>query len=332
MRQGGDKRVVSGMRPTGALHLGHYFGVLQNWIQFQENYTCYYFIADWHALTSEYGDPHKIKPFVFELIKDWIAAGLDPEKCVLFQQSQIKEHAELNLLLSMITPLGWLERNPTYKEIKQELINKDLNTHGFLGYPVLQAADILIYRPDYVPVGHDQLPHLELTREIARRFNYFYNDFFPEPQAKLTESAKLPGLDGRKMSKSYENCIYLGEDMESVRPKIMSMLTDTNRMRKSDPGDPDICNLFPYHRLVTPESIQVEIRENCTQAQKGCVDCKKILLSHLEEFLAPLQERRRELDNQPEKITQILHGGNEQARQEAVQTMDLVRERLNFNF
>jgi len=324
--------VVSGMRPTGPLHLGHYFGVLQNWVDFQENYTCYYFVADWHALTSEYAEPRKIKPFVAELVKDWIASGLDPEKCVLFQQSLIKEHAELNLLLSMITPLGWLERNPTYKEIRQELINKDLNTHGFLGYPVLQAADILIYRPDFVPVGHDQLPHLELTREIARRFNHLYGEFLPEPQAKLTESAKLPGLDGRKMSKSYGNCIYLGEEMETIRPKVMSMLTDTSRMRKADPGDPEVCNLYPYHRLMTPGENCLEIRENCTQARWGCVDCKKLLLTHLEEFLAPIQERRRQMDNNPEMLDEILRTGNSQAREEAARTMELIRERLGFDF
>ncbi len=320
------------MRPTGPLHLGHYFGVLQNWVEFQENYTCYYFVADWHALTSEYAEPRKIKPFVAELVKDWIASGLDPEKCVLFQQSLIKEHAELNLLLSMITPMGWLERNPTYKEIRQELINKDLNTHGFLGYPVLQAADILIYRPDFVPVGHDQLPHLELTREIARRFNHLYGDFLPEPMAKLTESAKLPGLDGRKMSKSYGNCIYLGEEMETIRPKVMSMLTDTNRMRKADPGDPEVCNLYPYHRLMTPGETCREIQENCTQAKWGCVDCKKLLLTHLEEFLAPIQDRRRQMDNSPAMLDEILRTGNSQARQEAARTMELIRERLGFDF
>lgn len=332
MIQGDEKRVVSGMRPTGPLHLGHYFGVLNNWVDFQDIYTCYYFVADWHALTSEYTEPHRIKGFVAELVKDWYAAGLDPEKCVIFQQSQVKEHAELNLLLGMITPLGWLERNPTYKEIRQELVSKDLNTFGFLGYPVLQSADILIYRPDFVPVGQDQLPHLELNREIARRFNYLYGDFFPEPQAKLTATAKLPGLDGRKMSKSYGNCIYMGEDMESVRPKVMSMLTDTSRMRRSDPGDPEVCNLYPYHDLMTPVDQKEEIRANCTGAKWGCVDCKKILLTCLGDFLNPLQERRRELDNRPEMVSEILDAGNKRARLEASKTMDLVREKLNFNF
>ncbi|WP_045210838.1 tryptophan--tRNA ligase [Desulfonatronovibrio magnus] len=327
-----ETRVVSGMRPTGPLHLGHFFGVLRNWVDFQKDYSCYYFVADWHALTSEYAEPHKIKSFVGELVKDWYAAGLDPEKCVIFQQSQIKDHAELNLLLSMITPLGWLERNPTYKEVKQELVSKDLNTFGFLGYPVLQTADILLYRPQFVPVGHDQLPHLELSREIARRFNYLYGDFFPEPQAKLTETSKLPGLDGRKMSKSYGNCLYMGEEMDSVRPKVMSMLTDTNRMRKSDPGNPDICNMYPYHQLMTPKEKRDEIRENCTQAKWGCVDCKKLLLIHLEEFLGPLQQRRRELHDRPDLIQDILAAGNQRAAEEAGKTMDLVRRKLNFDF
>ena len=331
MKQSGEKRVVSGMRPTGPLHLGHYFGVLKNWVKFQEEYTCFFFVADWHALTSEYAEPHRIKPFVAELVKDWLASGLDPEKAVIFQQSQIKEHAELNLLLSMITPLGWLERNPTYKEIRQELISKDLNTHGFLGYPVLQAADILIYLPDFVPVGHDQLPHLELTREIARRFNHLYGTLFVEPQAKLTVSAKLPGLDGRKMSKSYGNCIYLGDEPESLRPKVMSMLTDTKRMRRKDPGDPETCNLFPYHLLVTPETDREEISRKCTLAEWGCVDCKELMLGRLEEFLAPLRDRRRQF-GKPEIISEILHTGNKKAVEAATVVMERVREKLGFDF
>ncbi|MFW6179880.1 MAG: tryptophan--tRNA ligase, partial [Desulfohalobiaceae bacterium] len=254
------QRIVSGMRPTGPLHLGHYFGVLQNWIQLQKQHDCLFFVADWHALTSEYSQPQGIRNFVLELTKDWLASGLNPEKSIFFLQSRVKEHAELNLLLSMITPLSWLERNPTYKEIKQELTAKDLNTFGFLGYPVLMSADILMYRASMVPVGEDQLPHLELCREIARRFNYLYGEFFPEPKAMLTESAKLPGLDGRKMSKSYENAIYLGEDQASINKKIKSMLTDTNRMRLKDPGDPKQCNLYPYLCLLNPEADREEIR------------------------------------------------------------------------
>ncbi|WP_456324093.1 tryptophan--tRNA ligase [Desulfonauticus submarinus] len=323
-------KIVSGMRPTGPLHLGHYFGVLRNWINFQNEYECYFFVADWHALTSEYSNPQKIKTFITELIKDWFSVGLNPEKCIIFLQSQIKQHAELHIILSMLTPLGWLERNPTYKEVKQELVTKDLNTYGFLGYPVLMASDILIYRPQYVPVGDDQLPHLELTREIARRFNFLYGNTFPEPQAKLTEASRLPGLDGRKMSKSYGNAILLNEDMNSVQKKIMSMLTDTNRKRKTDPGDPNKCNLYPYHKLLTPKEIREEIKLNCTQAKWGCVDCKKILLTNLEKFLIPIHEKRKQIDKDKSLVEEILNKGNKKAQAEAEKTMLLVRKNLNF--
>ena len=323
-------RIVSGMRPTGPLHLGHYFGVLQNWIQLQQEHNCYFFIADWHALTSEYASPQKIASYVPELLIDWIASGLDPEKSVIFRQSEVLEHAELNLLLGMITPLGWLERNPTYKEIKQELVAKDLNTFGFLGYPVLMSADILMYKASMVPVGQDQLPHLELCREIARRFNYFYGDFFPEPQAQLTESAKLPGLDGRKMSKSYGNAISLGEDITEVRKKIMSMLTDTDRMRLKDPGDPTNCNLFPYLRLLAPGQDFAEIQEGCSQASRGCVECKKLLAGKMEEFLDPIQTKRNELKANPDLVRSILDHGTAKAKEEAVQIMNGIREKLGF--
>jgi tryptophanyl-tRNA synthetase len=319
------------MRPTGALHLGHYFGVLKNWIALQQEHDCYFFVADWHALTSEYGDPRKIKSFIFELVADWIAAGLDPEKSVLFLQSQVKEHAELDLLLSMITPLGWLERNPTYKEIKQELVAKDLNTFGFLGYPVLQSADILMYHATMVPVGHDQLPHLELCREIARRFNHLYGDFFPEPQPQLTESSKLPGLDGRKMSKSYDNAIYLGESQDSIRTKVMSMLTDTARQRLKDPGDPKNCNLFPYLALTDPTGDHQAIVEGCSQATRGCVECKKLLVEALDGFLEPIRAKRRELENDPDAVREILEKGSNHARREARSTMQQVLSSLNLD-
>ncbi len=323
-------RIVSGMRPTGPLHLGHYFGVLQNWVDLSQEYECFYFVADWHALTTEYANPQRIKTFVPELVKDWVAGGLDPAKCVLFQQSKMCSHAELNIIFSMITPLGWLERNPTYKELREQLMEKDLNTFGFLGYPVLQAVDILLYRPAFVPVGQDQLPHLELTREIARRYNHLYGDFFPEPQAKLTPQAKLPGLDGRKMSKSYGNAIYLKESMDEIQPKVMKMLTDENRKRKSDPGDPDICNLFPYHVLMTDDADQAMIREGCTGATWGCVDCKKRLLESMEAFLGPIQQRRAELDRDPEAIWRILEEGDAKARDISEATLARVREMLNF--
>lgn len=249
-------RTVSGMRPTGPLHLGHYFGVLKNWVELQHTEEAYFFVADWHALTSDYADPSNIATNVEEMVKDWVAAGLDPEKCVIFRQSAVKEHAELSLLLSMITPVSWLERNPTYKEQQQQITNKDLGNAGFLCYPVLMAADILMYRPHGVPVGEDQLPHMELTREIARRFNYLYGgNFFPEPQAMLTPAAKCPGLDGRKMSKSYNNGIFLRDTMADIEPKVRGMFTDPARLRKSDPGNPDVCNLFPYHVLLaSPKS------------------------------------------------------------------------------
>lgn len=328
-----NKRIVSGMRPTGPLHLGHYFGVLVNWIKLQEQYECYFFVADWHAMTSEYADPRRIKGFVPGLVLDWVAAGLDPEKCVIFQQSQIKEHAELHLILSMLTPLSWLERNPTFKEMSQELSGqKDLATYGFLGYPVLMASDILMYRPFAVPVGQDQLLHMELTREIARRFNHLNGDFFPEPEALLTPDAKLPGLDGRKMSKSYGNGISLGEPMSEILPKVKTMFTDKNRLRKSDPGDPEVCNLFPYHKLMTGAEKCAEIREGCVKAAFGCVDCKKILLESMERFLAPIHERRAALEKDPERLRALLEDGNARAREKAAASMREIRNLLNFQF
>jgi len=325
-------RILSGMRPTGPLHLGHYFGVLNNWAKLQQEHECFFFVADWHAYTSEYAAPQKIKEYSRELLIDWLASGIDTEDNVLFIQSCVKEHAELNLLLSMITPLGWLERNPTYKEIKQELISKDLNTFGFLGYPILQAADILIYKSSMVPVGEDQLPHLELCREIARRFNYFYGEFFPEPQGQLTESSRLPGLDGRKMSKSYDNAIFLGEDMDSVRQKIMSMLTDTNRQRLKDPGDPAQCNLYPYLSLVDPDADYSEIEQGCKNATTGCMNCKKLLVEKMEAFLEPIRSRKLELKNDPDKVEEILQRGTDKAREFAANTLSEVRKKLNLDY
>lgn len=326
-----NKRILSGMRPTGPLHLGHYFGVIANWVKLQEDYDCFFFVADWHALTSEYADPRKIKGFVPGLVKDWVASGLDPEKCVIFQQSMVKEHAELHLLFSMTTPLGWLERCPTYKEQKTQLAEKQLNTYGFLGYPVLQASDILLYKPCAVPVGKDQLPHLELTREIGRRFNHLNNtELFPEPADMLTEECKLPGLDGRKMSKSYGNSIMLSEPIEDLMPKLRSMKTDENRLRKTDPGEPNICNLYPYHKLMTDASKLPAIKEGCRNATWGCVDCKKVLNDSMEAFLTPFQERRAACTD--ERVAEILEAGNKKAREFAVKTMDEVRGVLNFDF
>ncbi|CAM2059104.1 Tryptophan--tRNA ligase [Desulfovibrionales bacterium] len=325
-------RIVSGMRPTGPLHLGHYFGVLKNWIAHQETHDCFYFVADWHALTTEYANPWNIKNFIPELVKDWISAGLDPERCTIFQQSSVPTHAELHLILSMFTLIGWLERNPTYKDVKQELAVKGLNTYGFLGYPVLQAADILAYRPQAVSVGQDQLPHLELTREIARRFNYLYGNFFPEPEAYLTLVTKCPGLDGRKMSKSYGNAIQLRESMDEIKPKVMAMFTDTNRLRKSDPGDPNICNVFIYHLLMTGEDDIAYIRDGCTHATWGCVDCKKKLLEGLAVFLEPIHARRKALEINPDHFWHILRTGNARALAESTATLIAIRNLMNFNF
>lgn len=238
-------RTVSGMRPTGPLHLGHYFGVLKNWVELQHTEEAYFFVADWHALTSDYADPSKVRRNIHEMVKDWVGAGLNPEKCVIFRQSHVKQHAELSLLLSMVTPVSWLERNPTYKEQQQQISNKDLGNAGFLCYPVLMAADILMYRPHGVPVGEDQLPHMELTREIARRFNNFYGELFPEPQAMLTPAAKCPGLDGRKMSKSYNNGIFLSDSMDDITEKVRGMFTDKARLRRSDPGNPTSATSTP---------------------------------------------------------------------------------------
>ena len=328
---GADQRVVSGMRPTGPLHLGHYFGALKNWVDMQESMQAFFFVADWHALTSEYENTSRVQEYVPELVKDWVASGLDPEKCVIFRQSEIKEHAELHLLLSMITPVSWVERCPTYKEQQQQITDKDLSTYGFLGYPVLMATDIIMYRPKWVPVGLDQVPHLEMAREICRRFNNFYGDFFPEPEARLTPAAKCPGLDGRKMSKSYNNFIALRETIEEITPKVRGMLTDKARLRKTDPGNPDDCNLYPYHELLTDAATCAEIRQGCTTAAFGCVDCKKILLKNLETFLEPLHERRAKLEANPKVVWEILDAGNTRARAFAAETMRLVRERMHMN-
>lgn len=324
----GKPRTVSGMRPTGPLHLGHYFGVLKNWVELQHTEEAYFFVADWHALTSDYADPSKIRRNIHEMVKDWIGAGLNPEKCVIFRQSHVKQHAELSLLLSMITSVSWLERNPTYKEQQQQISNKDLGNAGFLCYPVLMAADILMYRPHGVPVGEDQLPHMELTREIARRFNNFYGELFPEPQAMLTPAAKCPGLDGRKMSKSYNNGIFLSDRMDDITEKVRGMFTDKARLRRADPGNPDVCNLFPYHVLLSSAEEQAQIRQGCTSAQLGCVDCKKIFLKNLDTFLEPLQERRNAVEARPGAVEEILERGNARAREFAEQTMELAREKM----
>lgn len=327
MHQALPLHTISGMRPTGKLHLGHYFGAIKNWISMQQEMESLFFIADWHALTSDFADTTQLKKYIYDLVIDWLASGLDPQQSIIFQQSKIPQHAELNLLLGMITPLSWLERNPTYKEQQQEITTKDLGNFGFLGYPILMAADILLYRPQLVPVGQDQLPHLELTREIARRFNTLYGNIFPEPIAKLTPTAKCPGLDGRKMSKSYGNAIYLSDSTDEVKHKVKKMYTDPARLTKNDPGNPDVCNLFPYHKLLTAPYIQDEIREGCTTATLGCVDCKKILLQSLTQFLDPFHERRIAYEHKT-FIDDLLYEGNQKATIKAENTMNLVRDAI----
>ncbi len=325
------KRVLSGMRPTGKLHLGNYLGALKNWVALQDEYQCFYFVADWHALTTEYENPKSIKEYTLEVAIDWLAAGLDPEKSIIFVQSWVKEHAELHLLFSMFTPVSWLERNPTYKEIRQELKHKDLATYGFLGYPVLQAADILIYKAHFVPVGVDQLPHLELTREIARRFNYLYGKCFPEPQAKLTETPKVPGVDGRKMSKSYDNAIYLADTPEEIWNKLRPMVTDTNRKRKTDPGDPEKCPVYDLHRAFVPGEVRKDIEESCRKASFGCIDCKRVLYKHMMEELGPVIEKRRKLEEERNTVLDILREGSKKAREVALATMEEVRKLTGFD-
>jgi tryptophanyl-tRNA synthetase len=325
------KRILSGMRPTGKLHLGNYYGALYNWVALQKDYECFYFVADWHALTTEYEDAANIRDYIPEMLMDWLAAGLDPEKSTFFVQSALPEHAELYLIFGMFTPVPWLERNPTYKDQVQELSHKDLATYGFLGYPVLQAADILMYKAHGVPVGVDQVPHVEMTREIARRFNHFYQPIFPEPEALLTEMPKLTGTDGRKMSKSYNNCIYLSDTPEVMAQKVRGMVTDTQRPYRKDPGEPDRCLAFPFHRLNLPQEKLDEIMVECRAAKLGCVDCKKMLAEALLANLAPMQDRRHYYENHPEEVKEILLTGNNRARTTARQTMAEVREAIAFN-
>ena len=327
-----NNRTVSGMRPTGPLHIGHYFGALKNWIDMQNDHEAFFFVADWHALTSNYADTSKLPQYVRDMVVDWMSAGLDPEKCAIYRQSDIRETAELHLLLSMITPLGWLERCPTYKEQQQNITDKDLGNYGFLGYPVLMTADIIQHRPHWVPVGQDQQPHLELAREIVRRFNGMYNtQVFPEPEARLTPAAKCPGLDGRKMSKSYGNGIFLQDTLEDLTPKVKTMFTDPARLRKSDPGNPDVCNLFPYHKLLASPEVQAEVREGCTGATMGCVNCKKMFLQNLQTFLEPLHERRAAILAKPGLVEEVLAAGREKAAKSVKETMAMVRAAMHMD-
>jgi len=316
------------MQPSGLLHLGNLMGALDNWRKLQDQYECYYFIADWHALTSNYADTSKLRTFVREMVIDWLAAGLDPEKCVIFQQSLVPDHAVLHVLLSMSTPLPWLERVPTFKEKIEQIADKDMHTYGFLGYPLLQAADILIYKADFVPVGIDQLPHLELTREVCRRFNGFYGEVFPEPQPLMTEYPKLPGTDGRKMSKSYNNTINLSDSPEEITKKVMAMVTDPARVRRQDPGNPDVCPLFSLDKIFAPKEWQGYVDVECRRAGIGCVDDKRELLKHLLAYLKPIQEKRKELSAHPERVIEIIQEGSRKARIVAGRTMEQVKEAM----
>jgi tryptophanyl-tRNA synthetase len=355
-KQAVNRRVLSGMRPTGKLHIGHYVGALQNWTRLQNQYECFFFAADWHALTTDYADTSRVKNNIFEMVFDWLAAGLDPEKATIFIQSHVPQHAELHLLLSMMTPLGWLERVPTYKEQKEQLKEKDLNTYGFLGYPVLMTSDILLYRATEVPVGEDQVAHVEITREIARRFNQFYplreptvrvsasplrhdgqpinvqtRDVFPEPHPLKTKAAKLPGTDGRKMSKSYGNSILMSDPEAEVRKKLKTMVTDPARIRRTDVGNPDICPVGDLHKIFSNAETNANVREGCTTAGIGCIQCKGWVADNIVAILNPIQERRRKYENNPRLAWDILEAGSARARAAADQTLAEVRESMGMS-
>jgi tryptophanyl-tRNA synthetase len=322
------KRVLSGIQPSGKLHIGNLVGALQNWVKIQDQYECFYFIADWHALTSQYSDTSNLKEYTTDVLVNCLAAGLDPEKATIFQQSRVLEHAELHILLSMVTPLGWLERVPSFKEKQLEVKDKDLNTYGFLGYPLLQSADILIYRANYVPVGVDQMPHLEITREICRRFNNFYGEIFPEPEGLLTNFPKVPGTDGRKMSKTYNNCVFLSDSPEEVDKKIRTMTTDTQRIKRTDKGDPKLSPVFQLHKIFSSKEEQDEVADGCQTAAIGCIDCKKILIKNLFKVLEPIWERREHFLGKPDLLEDILNSGSVKAKQTAAKTMELVRKSI----
>jgi len=316
------------MRPTGPLHLGNLHGALANWVKLQDRFDCFFFIADWHAMTSDYEDTSKISGYVKDMMIDWLSVGLSPEKSTLFVQSHIKEHAELFLILSMITPVSWLERNPTYKEQIVQLSNKDLSTFGFLGYPVLQAADIIIYKAKGVPVGVDQVPHVEITREIARRFNFLYGNVFPEPEAILTETPKILGTDRRKMSKSYDNAIYLSDSPEKIFKTVSRMITDPQRARREDPGNPDVCNVFEFHKLYSGRDILNDIDPKCRSAGIGCVECKQIMAENLADALKPIREKRAFYESRPELVDEYFRNGDEKAKKIVTKTMEEVRSAI----
>jgi tryptophanyl-tRNA synthetase len=322
------KRVLSGMRPSGKLHLGHLHGALKNWVDLSAEYDCFFFSADWHALTSEYADTSRVHDDTIEMCADWIASGIDPEKSTVFIQSEVKEHAELFLILSMITPLPWAMKCPTFKEQQAQVADKDLNTFGFLGYPVLQAADILAYRAHFVPVGVDQIPHIELTRDIAKRSNNFFGEVFPLPEGKLTKIPKVPGNDGRKMSKSYGNDIKISDPPEVVEKILKTFMTDPARQRRTDPGNPDICPLFTFHQLYSDDEKIAWVREGCTTAGIGCLDCKKPVIEKVLAHLEPIRTKREELLGDKSALADILEQGSNKAREAAGATMDVLRKAI----
>lgn len=319
------KTVFSAMRPTGKLHLGHLVGALHNWIELQKKHQCIFSIVDWHALMGEYEQSRDIRSNMIDMAIDWLACGIDPEKSIIFIQSDVPEHLELQMIFACITPLGWLERNPTYKEQLREITTRDLQTYGFLGYPVLQAADILLYRANAVPIGEDQLPHLELTREISRRFNHIFKaDFFSDCEAILTQTPRLLGLDGRKMSKSYNNAINLSDTPEEIQKKVKTMFTDPKRLRLKDPGHPDECNVYSYYEVFAPQ-LKKDVYNWCAGAQKGCTDCKMILAQNLTDVLSEISEKRQQLSKDRDKIADILIDGRTRARKIAQETIQEIK-------
>jgi len=322
------QRVLSGMQPSGRLHLGNLLGALDNWRKLQEDNECFFFVADWHALSTNYEDTSQLQAFIHELLIDWLATGIDPERATVFIQSHVPEHAILNLLLSMITPVPWLERNPTYKEKQEQIEGRDLSTHGFLGYPVLQAADILLYKADAVPIGKDQLPHLELTREIARRFNSLYTPVLVEPKELLTKFPKVIGTDGRKMSKSYGNTINLSDSEPEVRQKLKTMVTDPARVRRKDPGNPEICPVYDFHKIYSTTAILDQVNKECRTAEIGCIDCKTFVADSMVERLAPIWESRKTLEANPKRLEDVVQSGCQRATKVSRQTLAEVKDAM----
>jgi tryptophanyl-tRNA synthetase len=323
-----SQRVLSGMQPSGRLHLGNLLGALENWKTLQEDNECFFFVADWHALSTNYEDTRQLKTFVHEILIDWLAAGINPDRATVFIQSHVPEHAVLNLLLSMITPVSWLERNPTYKEKQEQIEGRDLSTHGFLGYPVLQAADILLYKADAVPVGKDQLPHLELTREIARRFNSLFTPVLVEPKEMLTKFPKVMGTDGRKMSKSYGNTINLSDSEPEVRQKLKTMVTDPARVRRKDPGNPEVCAVFDFHKIYSGPEVIKRIDKECRTAEIGCIDCKSLVANVMVEQLSPIWESRKTLEANPKRLEDIVQSGGERATKVSRETLAEVKHAM----